>query len=82
MNPWIDSYDFAPDWRDHGRLVQTYADGKVDTGILDYEDFSTGGDGEEYPCWQVVIGGHRGALGAFGGTRHSLYNFEFCRFID
>lgn len=81
MNPWIDAMDFAADceWGDQGRFVQTYTGGKVKAGILDYEDFSSDGEGGEVPLWQVVIGGVHGALEAVGGRRRSIYDFEFCR---
>jgi hypothetical protein len=83
MTSWIDASDFAADceWRDHGRFVQTYSDGRIETGILDYEDFYSDGEGGEWPAWQVVIGGVHGALEAVGGRRRSIYDFEFCRFV-
>lgn len=77
MNSWVDADDFSPDWPDHGRFVQTYIDGKIEIGILDYEDFYSDGEGGEWPVWQVVIGGHHGALEAMGGERRSLYDFGY-----
>lgn len=88
MNQWISVWKVggvsALDWSDRMRAVQTYQDGVVEYGILDYEDFDGDGEGNDWPIWDVVVGGKLDELGltVIGGVRRSIYDFEFFRFID
>lgn len=74
MTEWVSVWGGGPPpgYADAGRSIQTYKDGVVTAGTLDYEDSVSDEEGNDYPIWTVTV----------DGVQKSFYDCEFYRFTS